>query len=189
MFLLNNLFVKKMKKLIIFAFICFCSSILNSQALTQDNSKTTVTFKIRNLGVNVDGNFSKVSINSNFDKNNIDGSFLNATIDVKTIDTDNDTRNKSLSEKKYFDTANHQNITLKSTKIIKVSDTKYTLTGKLTVKATTKTVTIPLTVTEDADVITITADFEINRRDYKVGKSSWVMSDTVKIKVLYVAKK
>ena len=80
-------------------------------------------------------------------------------------------------------------ITLESKKITKISETAYTLTGTLTLKETTKTVDIPLEVTENENEMTLHADFELNRLQYKVGGKSWVMSNTVKIKVNYVAKK
>lgn len=178
-----------MKKIIVLILISINTLMINAQALTQDTNKTTVTFKIKNFGSYVDGDFSEVTIESNFDKNNLSNSFINATIDVTTIDTDNATRNKSLSEKKYFDIANYKNITLTSTKIEKKSDNRYTLKGKLTIKKTTKEVSIPLMVSESGNKVIIQSDFEINRLDYNVGKKSWVMSKDVKIKVNYVASK
>lgn len=178
-----------MKKSFLIICLIFCSSIINSQELQQDDSKTTVTFKIRNLGVNVDGDFSKITVKTNFDKNNPSDSYLNATIDVNTLDAGIAGRNSSLAKKEYFDVANHQFITLKSTKITKVSDTEYTLTGELTIKETTKTIDIPLIVKDSGNNINLNAAFELNRLHYKVGEKSWVMSNTVKIKVSYVAKK
>lgn len=178
-----------MKSLFLITALFFSLAFVNAQELVQDNSKTTVTFKIKNFGSYVNGTFSGVTIKSNFNTKDLIKSFLNASIDVNTIDTNNKSRNKSLSEDKYFDVAKYPTITLTSKSIKLVSENNYTLIADLTVKATTKTITIPLTVTENDSEITINADFEINRRDYTVGKSSWVMSDDVKIKVVYVAKK
>ncbi len=178
-----------MKQLILFTLFLFNVSFFCAQELVQDNSKTKITFKIKNFGSYVNGSFSGVTIKSNFNTKDLTKSFLNASIDVNTIDTNNKSRNKSLSEDKYFDVVKYPKITLTSKSIKLVSENNFTLTADLTVKATTKTITIPLTVIEKDSEITINADFEINRRDYTVGKSSWVMSDDVKIKVVYVAKK
>ncbi len=174
----------------IFFMILFISTLhLTAQSLTQNTSKTKVTFKIKNIGLNVDGTFSNVAISSNFNKDDVSNSFLNATIKVNSLDTGNNTRNKSLSEKDYFDTSNYPDIVLKSTKIKKESVSKYILTAQLTIKNTTKTITIPLQFSENENSITLTSYFTLNRRDYTVGKKSWVMSDTVKINVVYSADK
>ncbi len=177
-----------MIKTVIFSLILFiCAPSINAQDLVQNPSKTTIDFKIKNLGLNVDGNFSDIKIESNFNINALNDSYLNATIKVSSIDTGNKTRNKSLSEKDYFDTNTYQNIQLKSTTIKKKSETTYLLTAQLTIKNTTKTVTIPLQLSENGSSVTLTSYFELNRRDYNVGKKSWVMSDTVKINVVYSA--
>lgn len=160
---------------------------VHGQTLIQNTEKTTVGFKIKNLGLNVDGSFSKVVIESDFNKNDLANSFINASIDVKSIDTGNDTRDESLSEEAYFDMANYSQIKLKTNRITKSAEGKYLLEALLSIKETTKKISIPLLVSEDGKTIEMTANFEIDRRDYDVGGSSWVMSDTVKISVNYHA--
>lgn len=174
-----------MKKAFLFLFFCV-GLLVQGQTLTQDKEKTTVDFKIKNLGLNVDGHFSEVTIASNFNKDNLSNSFINATIDVKSIDTGNDTRDESLSEEDYFDMSNYPSIILKSTSI-KKSGNNYELEAMLTIKDTTKKISIPLTVTTDGKMVLMTANFELDRRDYDVGGNSWVMSDVVKINVNYQA--
>ncbi|MEW7279688.1 YceI family protein [Aquimarina sp. 2201CG1-2-11] len=177
-----------MIKTTLFSLVLFiCAFSLNAQNLSQNISKTTVNFKIKNLGLNVDGHFSDIKIESNFNINALNDSYLNATIKVSSIDTGNKTRNKSLSEKDYFDSNTYPEIQLKSTSIKKKTESTYLLTAQLTIKNTTKTVTIPLQLSENGSSVTLTSYFELNRRDYNVGKKSWVMSDIVKINVVYIA--
>lgn len=178
-----------MKILSIIICVVMTTFQLDAQNLVQNTSKTKVVFKIKNLGVNVDGKFSKIKIESNFNANDLPNSFLNATIPVKTVDTNNSSRNKSLRSDDYFDVENYPNIKLTSTKIEKTGSNTYKLTGKLTVKKTTKTVTLSLIVTENDDSITMISNFDLNRINYDVGGSSWVMSKKVKVTVNYVAKK
>lgn len=160
-----------------------------SQELVQDASKTSVTFKIENWGVDVHGVFTDITFKSNFDGNNLANAYINAFVQVKTIDTDNSTRNKSLLKQEYFDEANYPTIILKSVSFEKTSENKYILTAQLTIKGTTKTVTIPFSISKNGNEIIMSSTFEVNRRDYKVGKSSWVLADEVEIKVNYVATK
>jgi len=86
---------------------------------------------------------------------------------------------------KYFDVEKFAEINFTSTKIEKLQENNFNLTGNLTIKNTTKLITIPFEIDTSKESLVIKSEFEINRRDYKVGGKSWVMSDQVKIKVLY----
>ncbi len=167
----------------------FLIVIFNSggQQLVQNNAE--VDFKIKNIGMYVDGKFNDVAINSNFNIERLDESYINAVIKVNSINTKNTKRDKHLLSDDYFDAANYEDIKLKTAKIEKVSENKYKLIAKLTIKETTKRIVIPLQVNENEESIIIRSNFNINRRDYKVGGSSWILSNTVKIEIIYIAKK
>ena len=176
-----------MKKIIfitaIFWSLFFVSTSLHAQ------SNTSIDFKIKNIGVYVDGSFSKAVVTSNFDKNNLADSFIKAIVEINSINTNNKKRDKHLLETDYFDEPNYKQMKLVSSKIEKVSTNNYKLTGKLTIKKTTKTVVIPLVISENESSYKITGNLELNRRNYEVGGSSWVMSNTVKIKVKHTIEK
>ncbi len=175
------------KTLYIIAFLSF--GFVNAQQHTQVDNETKVTFKIKNFGATVDGRFSDANIQSNFNSKNLSESYINATIAIKSISTANKSRDKSLLKEDYFDEANYKTLQLKSTKITKNSDGTFTLSGELTIKKTTKKVAIPLEVLETDTTVTIKSNFELNRKDYKVGGGSFIMSKTVKIQVEYSATK
>ncbi len=160
---------------------------LNAQELTQNMDKTVVSFKIKNMGFSVKGKFKKVSISSNFNSNDLENSFIKSTILVNSIDTGNKKRDKHLINKDFFEVSTYEEIQLTSSKIKKVSANNYQLTAKLTVKNTTKEIVVPLQVVETGSSVTITSSFSINRLDYGVGKSSWTLSDMVKIQLVYTA--
>ena len=162
---------------------------MSAMLTAQNNSATTVNFKIKNIGVYVKGTFSKASITSNFDKNDLENSYINAVVEINSINTNNKKRDKHLLESDYFDVNNYKQMKLVSSKIEKVSVNNYKLTGVLTIKKQRKIVSIPLVIREDNQTLTMDANFELNRRDYGVGGSSWVMSNTVKINVKYSLKK
>src|ERR1035438_2563679 len=64
---------------------------------------STVQFKIRNLGFNVNGSFSGLNGNILFDPNNLTASQFNVSIDANTINTDNNMRDDHLRNDSYFD--------------------------------------------------------------------------------------
>ncbi len=171
--------------------ILFYLSILslNAQQLVQINGDTKVNFKIKNFGVNVTGSFSEVDIISYFDHSNLDNSYINTIIKVVSINTGNVKRDEHLFKDDFFDVDNYKYIKLESTKIEKISGTGYKLTAKLSIKNTTKLISIPLEIIENNDSLMLKSNFEINRKDYDVGGNTWVLSNNVKIEVAYKAKK
>ena len=163
------------------------TSIVHAQELIQKSA--SVDFKIKNMGFNVDGNFSDVSVVTNFKSNNLTHSYINGTIKVSSIDTDNAKRDKHLRTKDYFEVDTYKTIQFTSTKIVKKSSNNYQVTAQLTIKKTTKTIVIPLVVNETGNSVTMKGNFSIDRLNYDVGESSWVLSDIVKIQVNYTGKR
>ncbi|WP_431157119.1 YceI family protein [Winogradskyella poriferorum] len=142
----------------------------------------SIDFVIRNLGINVDGHFNTFQINTNF---NAEGELVSiyGKIDVKSIKTGIDSRDEHLLEEDYFHENKFKHITLKSTSIIKSSENNYRVSAELSIKGKTKEIKIPVLVETIKNSKLITSSFEINRRDFDVGGSSFVMSKTVKIEV------
>ena len=141
------------------------------------------------MGFNVDGSFNDVEITTNFNSNDLENSFIKGIIKVNSIDTDNKKRDKHLRTVDYFNVEKFGTIKLTSSKIEKKSANNYHLTAKLTIKKKTKTIVIPLMVTETKNLIKVKSNFSINRLDYGVGESSWVLSDTVKLQIDFTGKK
>ncbi|ARV15793.1 YceI family protein [Polaribacter sp. SA4-12] len=165
------------------AFTCF------SQELVQNNTETTITFKIKNFGVNVDGSFSDFSFLSNFNSSNLEESFLNAEISVKSISTGSKSMEEHLLKSDFFDVEKHPNIVFKSSEIIKDTNDKYLIKGSLFIKGVEKKMEVPLEVKQAKTDVTISANFVLNRKYFGVGGSSFVLSKKVNIKMIYVATK
>ena len=138
-----------------------------SQELVQNDTETTITFKIKNVGITVDGNFSDFTFLSNFNSSNLKESFLNAEIDVKK----------------------HPKMLFKSSEIIKSTKDTYLIKGSLFIKGVEKKMEVPLEVKETKTNVTISGDFVLNRKYFGVGGSSFVLSKKVNIKMIYVATK
>ncbi|TAE13104.1 MAG: YceI family protein [Bacteroidetes bacterium] len=163
----------------IFLFIALFVFGQASFAQTAWDVKTySVGFVIKNAGFNVDGSFKGLTYTLKFDEGGAND-VINASVDASTINTNNNARDKHLRKSDYFDVEKYPKISLKSVSFTKVSAGKYKGTFKLTIKATTKTVEIPFTF----DKGTFVGELTINRLDYGVGESSWVLSNDVKIKV------
>ncbi|WP_299883153.1 YceI family protein [uncultured Lacinutrix sp.] len=175
----------------IFFFFTFLFLIANysySQSNNDVNTHVTVDFKIRNLGFNVDGYFKDTKMNVLFNKNDLANSSISGKVSVKSINTDIEKRDEHLKQEDYFDAKKYPYILFKSSKIIFKSGDTYNVTGELTIKNTTKEITIPFKIKNTTSGLELSTYFEINRRDYKVGGSSFALSNTAKISITYLKK-
>jgi polyisoprenoid-binding protein YceI len=71
----------------------------------------------------------------------------------------------------------------------KTTNSNYLLKGFLVIKGVKKRVETTLAVTASKTEVRLLANFLLNRRDFGVGSNSFVLSDEVNIKMIYVASK
>ena len=147
---------------------------------------SSVTFKIRNLGFNVDGSFSGLQGKILFDPKDPGKASFDVSIDAATVNTDNDSRDGHLKKEDYFDVQNYPRIRFVSTGITPSGKSgSYTMAGKLTIKTTTKDISFPFTATPQGDDYLFNGEFSINRKDFGVGGSSTISNSlTVVLAVL-----
>jgi len=135
-----------------------------------------VTFVIKNFGINTKGSLSGLKGTLKWDAANPAASQISATVDVKTISTNIESRDNHLKEDSYFDVAKYPTISFNSTAVSANS-----ITGNLTIKGTTKSITFPISVTPSGKGYLFHGEFTINRRDFGVGGGSMVLGEDVKV--------
>ena len=151
----------------------------------QDEPLKLISFKIKNAGVNVKGTFHEHTVTVRFDENDLANAYFEVKIEVSSLDTGIKGRDKHLKKAKYFDLENYPQIVFKSTRIEKTAE-GYKALGDLTIKKTTRQVEIPFTITAlEGSEKDFEGYFEIDRRDYGVGKGHLIMGDEVKIEIHY----
>jgi len=144
---------------------------------------SAVTFKIKNAGFNVDGKFGGVVAAIVFDETKTLGNSIEATIDAKTINTGNGTRDGHLKKEEYFGVDKYPKIQMKATSFEKQTNGTYKGNFKLTIKEETKDVAVPFTFTQNDGKGIFKTTFTIDRLDYGVGESSFILSDNATIKI------
>ena len=111
-----------------------------------DTSHSVAAFSVRHLMVsNVRGELGAVTGTVVYDKDDATKSTVEATIDVKAINTRDEKRDAHLKGDEFFDVAKHPTITFKSTKVEKAGD-KLKVSGELTMRGVTKPVTLDVEV-------------------------------------------
>ena len=144
---------------------------------------SNVTFKIKNAGFTVDGKFGSVTGSIQFDATKTSSNKIEASIDANTIDTDNSTRNGHLKKEEYFYVDKFPKISISTTTITKETNGQFKGLFTLSIKGISKVVPVLFTVTEQQGKTKFVGSFTINRLDYTVGSSSFILSDDVTINI------
>ena len=168
-----------MKRFIFILPITFLAFAVPTWKIKTETS--TVTFKIKNAGSWVSGSIGGLAGTIHFDPNDLSHSSISGSVDVNTISTENSGRDKHLKNEDFFDAPKYPKMSLTS-KSIKKDGADYSMEASLTIKSTTKTVTIPFSFVEaDATKGLFKSEFSIDRVEYGVGENGVVMGNTVKI--------
>ncbi|ARS34286.1 YceI family protein [Pontibacter actiniarum] len=109
-----------------------------------DPTHSEVQFKVKHLMITtVTGYFSKYNVEvETEDEDFTKASRIVFTADVDSISTNNEQRDTHLKSPDFFDAANHAQVRFEGNKFEKASDDQYKLHGDLTIRGTTKPVTV-----------------------------------------------
>jgi polyisoprenoid-binding protein YceI len=183
---------------IVSAIILFAglSALAQSSTWNIDPAHSTAQFTVRHLAIsNVTGSFTKVTGSVSLNDQDITQSQVSASIDVSSVDTRVEARDKDLKSPNFFDVEKYPTIEFKSKRIVR-SGGKLQVIGDLTIHGTTHEVT--LDVDGPTPALTdpwgnlrrgISATTAINRRDFNLlynkllGTGEAVVGDNVKIQI------
>jgi polyisoprenoid-binding protein YceI len=110
------------------------------------------------------------------------------TIDIQmnSVVTDEPDLTKHLQTPDFFDVAKYPKATFTSTKIEPAGGSNYNVTGNLDLHGVKKSIKFPATITVAPDSVSVSAEFSINRQDFKLvypGKADDLIRDGVLIKL------
>ncbi len=144
------------------------------ESYTIDPEHSAVGFKIRHLFSRVPGRFTKFAGTLSLDQADFTKGVVQVSIEAASIDTNEAARDKHLRSDAFFDVEKHPKMTFQSTAVRVVSPDKLQVDGNLTIRGTTKPVTL------DVDVLGFGPGFggsyrggfeartKINRQDFGV---------------------
>jgi polyisoprenoid-binding protein YceI len=182
-----------MKKVLLIVFVAFLSTGMFAQTTwTVDKAHSQVSFGITHMGIaEVTGLFRSFDASITTPGEGFENATYNVTIDVSSIDTGVERRDDHLRSDDFFGVENHPEMTFESTSSSKAGDSKYKVTGDLSLHGITKPVTLDVwhrgTITKDDG--TVVSGFQItgsiSRKDFNIGPGfpEPALSDDVRIKV------
>lgn len=129
------------------AAIALFSSTLTAQTSWKvDNAHSNVRFNVSHLVISeVEGSFKKFNGSIETSQPDFNGAKINFAIDVNSINTDNESRDKHLKGDDFFNAGQYPDMIFAGTNFKKISGNKYALYGNLTIRNITKPVKFEVT--------------------------------------------
>lgn len=142
-----------------------------------------INFKIKNSGTLVSGNFKGLHLKYAFNKNKLGESFFEGELEVISIKTGIEMRDRHLKKSEYFDVTKFPKITLRTTKIELVANDDYKITCDITIKGITQSLVIFSKINYSGSWLTVNSVFDLNRLNFGVGRPSIVMAKNVLVSI------
>jgi polyisoprenoid-binding protein YceI len=169
---------------------------LAGTALAQvDTGKSTISAVSKQMNVPVDGKFKKFTASVDFDPAKPAAGKAQFSVDVASYDLGDESFNKEVRGKDWFDAATFPNATFVSTAIAPAGAGAYSVSGKLTIKGKTSDVVVPVTFKQDGANQVFDGVLPIKRLQFNIGQGEWkdtsVVADDVQLKfhIVSAAKK
>lgn len=143
-----------------------------SPVITLVSPQSEVGFTIKQMGVPVSGRFKRFAVQTNFDPKSPQTSQVAMRFELAsaTISADAD---PELGKPDWFATAKFPQATFQSTGIKALGSGKFEVTGKLSIKGSSRDVVVPMQLAQAGGVSTVTGGLPIKRLDFKVGEGDW----------------
>ena len=166
------------------------SAALAAQAAAYevDPGHSSVVFRIQHFVAPFYGRFNKVSGAVSYDAKKPEASSVEITIDAASVDTNSSGRDDHLRGPDFFSAKEFPQITFVSKSVAKKGD-KLAINGDLTMRGTTKSVTVEAAIIGEADTgkmgyrCGFETVFEIKRSDFGVKGYLPAIGDDVRIMV------
>ncbi len=139
-----------------------------------DPAHASANFSVKHMMVtSVNGHLGEVTGKVDLDEKDLTKSTVEATIDVKGLSTRNQKRDDHLRSPDFFDVEKFPTITFKSKSVAKGEGSKLKVTGDLTIRGVTKSVTLDGELTNAVaspfgpfKVRGFSATTQVNRKDF-----------------------
>jgi polyisoprenoid-binding protein YceI len=147
-------------------------------AYSLDPAKSKLEFTFTQAGAVNKGRFAKYEVTLTPPGGNPAGGKLDVSVDVASLDTDDDERDGILRGEELFDVKKFPNARYTADKLTKTA-TGFEASGKLTIRNVTKDLKVPLTFKPGTGGAQLSGKTSIKRLDFGVGQGDWKSTEWV----------
>ena len=160
---------------------------LSAQAIEYNQvqaDRSSVAFVYKQMGVSVDGKFTKFASQLSFDPARPTAAKATFNVELASVDTGAPEGDEEVAGKPWFNTKAFPTASFVSGTVKPLGGNRYEVAGKLTIKGRTQDVVVPATFTAQGNSGVFEGSFTIRRADFAIGEGSWAKFDIVANDVL-----
>jgi len=163
--------------------VLLLSGVAHSAAVGIDASKSKVTATFKQIGVPVEGVFTKATGVIQFHAAKPEAYSASLQIDTAAFDLGMEDYNAEVRKKEWFDTKSHPQATFVSTSFKSLGGDRYQASGKLTIKGKSVDISFPVTIKPQAAATVFTGSIPVSRKVFAIGDAGWneVVDDAVTV--------
>lgn len=179
----------KTYRLLTSALVTFCglfavSAVQAEQKLIQAQSE--IVFVSKQMGVPVEGHFKKFDAQIAFEPTKPEASKIAFTVDIASATMGVPETDAELPNATWFNTAKFPQATFQSTSVKGLGAGKFEVSGKLSIKGSSRDVVIPIALAQAGATTTAIGTFALKRLTFKIGENEWadtsMVADDVQVK-------
>jgi polyisoprenoid-binding protein YceI len=148
-----------------------CAPAFAQQKLIPAQSE--IVFISKQMGVPVDGKFTKFDVQSTFDPKKPEASKINFTVDLLSAATGAKETEAELKKPGWFDSLKLPNATFTSSTVKAVAAGRFEVAGKLSIKNIVRDVVVPVNITQKDGITRAEGAFTLKRLEFKIGDGEW----------------
>lgn len=141
---------------------------------TLDAEASSIAFGYSQMNVKMDGSFSELKATElSFDPANPEAAKVAIEVALSSIDAGYPDANDELAKDEWLALEQYPLATFTSKTIEVLGDGNYQVTGDLSIKGNTQTVSAPFSFKEDGDTGIFAGSFTFQRADFNIGEGAW----------------
>ncbi len=134
-----------------------------------DTNHSKLKFPIEARVTGAEGLFHTYTVKDDIDEKNLEKSKFEVTVDMTSLDTNSEPRDKHLKTPDFFDVAQFPTAKIAVNSIKKLSDTTFEGEGTITLHGVTKSAKFPVRILlNEGGILRFRGQVEINRKEYGV---------------------
>lgn len=165
-----------------------CAGLLAAHGLTLDTlnaAQSQIGFTFKQMGVPVDGRFSKFDAKLAMDPAHPEAARGRIDIDVASIDAGSTEANGEVRGKNWFDAQAFPSASFRIDSVKSLGADRYEVTGPLTLRGRTKVLGGRFTLKRNGDAAQVDGTVGFKRSDFGIGQGEWadpsIVADDIQV--------
>jgi polyisoprenoid-binding protein YceI len=154
------------------------TGIANVPRYVQVAAGSSLAFEFNQAGAQSNGGFRQFATELAYDEKNLAASTMKVTVQIGSLDTQDEERDTSLKSADLFDAAKFPTATYTARSLDKAPNGVVAM-GRLTLRGVSKDLRVPLTIRATPAGLELSGETTIKRLDYGVGQGEWASTEWV----------